>query len=134
MKLTRTTVAVYASLVFGSGVVVGVFGQRLYTVNTVVAKAPTRSDEWRKRYTAEMQTRLHLKADQLSNLNRILDDTRTRFHEVRERSRPELENVRLQQIEKIRGMLDESQRAEYDKMRAERERNMQREPKRDPGL
>ena len=126
MKLTRLNVALYAGLIFGSGILVGVFGQRLYTVNTVVAKAPPRPDEWRKHYMEEMQGRLKLRADQVTALNTILDETRTRFHEVRERSRPEMETIRQQQTEKIRAMLDDAQRPEYDKMRNERDRSMQK--------
>jgi hypothetical protein len=81
----------------------------------------------------EMQSRLKLRANQVSTLNTILDETRTRFHEVRERSRPEMEAIRQQQTEKIRSMLDDAQRPEYDKMREERERNMQKNTQHGPG-
>jgi DNA anti-recombination protein RmuC len=106
-------------LVFLSGVVVGVFGDRLYTVKTVVsARNP---DEWRKRLVVEMQSRLKLRPDQLSRLNTILDETRSRVHEVHEKSHPEMEAIRHRQTEQIRLILDDGQRAEYEKMRAERE-------------
>ncbi len=133
MNLTRLNVGLYAALIFGSGVLVGVFGQRLYTVNTVVAKNPPRPEEWRKHYMEEMQSRLKLRANQMATLNTILDETRTRFHEVRERSRPEMETIRQQQTEKIRAMLDDAQRPEYDKMREERERNIQKNTPHGPG-
>ena len=37
MKLTKTTIALYIGLVFASGIVLGVFGDRLYTASTVNA-------------------------------------------------------------------------------------------------
>lgn len=137
MKFTRLSIVLYAGLIFASGVLVGVFGQRLYTVNTVSAKASAKPDEWRKRYMHEMQSRLGLRGDQVSKLNSILDETRQRFHDVRERTKPELDAIRLEQIEKIRTMLDDRQRTEYDKMRDERERNMKKDSQRPspgPGL
>lgn len=135
MRFTRLSIILYVGLIFASGVLVGVFGQRLYTVNTTVkAKGQQpKPDEWRKRYMGEMQSRLKLRSEQMSKLNSILDETRARFHEVRERSKPELDAIRAQQIEKIRAMLDDSQKPEYDKMREERERNMQRNASRPPG-
>ncbi len=138
MGLTRLSIAGYAALIFVSGVAVGVFGQRLYSANVVTAtKAAPRSDDWRKRYMDEMQTRLKLRPQQVTKLNMILDETRTLFHEVHERSKPELDTIRMQQIDKIKQMLDEGQRPEYDKMRAEREQNMQKSTPRSsvpPGL
>jgi DNA anti-recombination protein RmuC len=119
MRVPRLNIALYVALVFLSGIVVGVFGDRLYTVKTVNAR-PT-PDEWRKRLVLEMQSRLKLRPDQVSRLNTVLDETRTRVHEVHEKSRPEMEAIRQRQTEQIRAMLDEGQRAEYEKMRTERE-------------
>ena len=117
MKLSRLAVSLYVLLIFCSGIALGALGHRLYMVTTVSAKP----EEWRKTYLNEMQTRLHLRSEQLSGLNGILDETRTRFHEVRERTRPEFDAIKAQQIEKVRSLLDEGQRAEYEKMRQERE-------------
>ena len=130
MRVPRLNIALYVGLVFLSGVVVGVFGDRLYTVKTVVsARNP---DEWRKRLVVEMQSRLKLRPDQLSRLNTILDETRSRVHEVHEKSRPEMEAIRQRQTEQIRTILDEGQRAEYEKMRAERDQKAT--PRGGPGL
>jgi hypothetical protein len=126
MSLSRLSIILYAALIFCSGALVGVFGHRLYTVNAVDAKTSRSPDEWRKRYVTEMQTRLKLRADQVKQLNVILDETRERFHAARERMRPEMDAIRGQQIAEIQGILDPAQRAEYDKMREERERNMKK--------
>jgi hypothetical protein len=131
MRLSRLNVTLYVALIFASGLLVGVFGHRLYMVKTVIAKGP---EEWRKQYMTEMQKRLSLRQEQVSQLNTVLDETRTRFHEVREKSRPEMESIKSQQQAKIRAILDEGQRAEYEKMRQERDRNAQKKGHDGPGL
>ena len=134
MKLSRIAVSLYALLIFASGLAVGAFGFRLYTVKSVNASTSHNPAEWRKRYTAEMQSRLHLAPDQSRKLNEILDETRVRFTEARERLRPEMERIRGEQGEKIRAMLSESQRPEYEKMRREREEREKQHSKAGPGL
>lgn len=127
MKLSRAAVAVYVGLIFLSGLVLGALGQRLYMVRSVDAGSLRRNpDEWRKRYTQEMRTRLSLNADQMSQLNGILDRTRQEFKEARERQKPEMDGIRDRQVNNIRAILTEPQRAEYEKMREERERNMKK--------
>jgi hypothetical protein len=134
MKLSRLAVSLYALLIFASGIAIGAFGFRLYTVKSVNANTAHDPAEWRKRYTAEMQSRLHLDQDQSRKLNVILDETRVRFSEARERLRPEMERIRSEQVEKIRSMLSENQRPEYDKMRREREEREKEHAKSGPGL
>jgi hypothetical protein len=121
MKLSKLSVLFYVILIFLSGAAVGALGFRLYTVNSVSATTTRRPEEWRKRYLDEMTARLHLNAGQLKNLNAILDETRTRFQEARERQRPEMDAIKQQQVGKIRMILDDQQKAEYEKMRQERE-------------
>jgi Spy/CpxP family protein refolding chaperone len=121
MKLSRSAIALYVGLVFASGAVLGAFGHRLYTVSTVSAKTTKNPEEFRKRYLAEMERRLVLTPEQLSKVNAILDETRSRFHEVNERTKPELQAIRLEQQDKIRALLNPTQQAEYEKMRKERE-------------
>lgn len=119
---------VYLLLVFLSGALVGIFSYRLYTATTVYSergRPPRSPEEYRKRYVEETTTRLNLTADQVSNLQHILDETRQRYHDVHERYRPELKAIETDQYKKILAMLTESQRTEYEKMRAERERRRQ---------
>lgn len=129
MRLSRLNIALYIGLIFLSGAVVGVFADRLYSVTGVRAKDPRDPKEWRSRYMTEMKSRLGLRPDQVTSLNNILDETRSRFHEVHDRMQPELDAIREQQVNKIRAMLDEGQRTEYEKMRAER---LQHQPKNGP--
>jgi len=136
--IKRWSIAGYVGLIFMSGVLVGAFGHRLYEVKTVIASNPLRNpnpEEYRKRYISEMQSRLKLRPDQVAQLNTFLDQTRARLHEVHERYRPEMEAIRHEQNGKIKAMLDEPQRVEYDKILAERERNQKgRGPGGGPGF
>jgi hypothetical protein len=118
--------AVYLLLVFLSGALVGIFSYRLYTANTVYSsRIPRNPEEYRRKYVEETTTRLKLSGDQVANLQQILDETRQRYHDVHERYRPELKAIETDQYKKILSMLTETQRAEYENMRAERERRRQ---------
>jgi hypothetical protein len=138
MKRTTQSTALYVALVFLSGVVVGGFAHRLYTLSTVMA-GPTspKPDEFRRKYLDEMRSRLGLSAEQLSKINSILDSTKTRYDEVRAKwdkeakvkAKPELKAIHEDQIQKIKGLLSETQQAEYDNFRAEREKRRQQNAK-----
>jgi hypothetical protein len=121
MRLSRLSISLYIALIFLSGVALGVFGHRLYAVTTVSSSAVRKPEEFRKRYVSEMQSRLKLTTEQVNSLGAILDETRTRVHEARERFKPELDTIKAQQVAKVKAILDATQQAEYDKMRAERE-------------
>ena len=127
MKRTTLSTGLYVLLVFLSGAVVGAFAHRLYVVNTVVSAKP---DEVRRHILDEMRTRLSLSNEQVNQLNGIMDSTRARYHEVKERwdkqsqqaAKPELKAISEDQAEKIKAILSEPQRAEYAKYRAERQK------------
>ena len=83
MKRTSLTLIFYLSLVFVSGLVVGALGHRLYTTESTAKAEESRGrhlspSEWRARYTAMMQDRLALTADQMNQLNVILDRSKAR--------------------------------------------------------
>jgi hypothetical protein len=121
MRLSKLAITFYVILVFGSGVAVGTFGFRLYSVSAANTNTTHNPAEWRKRYVSEMEGRLRLDKDQLRKLNGILDETRVRFSEVRDRMKPEFDRIKGEQVDKIRTILTDSQRQEYEKMRLERE-------------
>lgn len=126
MKRSNVTIALYLLAVFVSGTVVGAFGHRLYTVGSVNAGAVQQRrpspEEFRARYVKDLQSRLHLEPEQTARLNAILDETHKKFHAMRERHRPEAEKIQQDQREQIRGMLNASQRSEYEKFVQEQER------------
>lgn len=123
MTKSNLTIPLYLLLVFTSGVAVGGFGYRLYSGTPVSAKATTKPspEEWRRQYVGEMQNRLKLTAAQADNINSILDETRSLFHASREKHNRELDGLRQDQANKIRAVLTDEQRPEYEKLRMERE-------------
>ena len=128
MSRSSLSIAIYMVAMFISGAVVGGFGYRLYSASSVSATGGRRSpEEFRRAYVSEMSTRLRLSDTQLKQLNTILDDTRTKMHEFREKHRPEMEQIHATQVTQIRALLDDTQRAEYERIRAERERRMKNE-------
>ena len=123
MKLSKATIAMYVALVFASGTVLGVFGERLHNATVVNGDKPRKSPEdFRKEMVAEWQKRLTLNDEQVTKLNIILDDTRSQFHEAKKKMDPEMQAIRHGQQDKIRAMLKPEQRAEYEKMLQEREK------------
>ena len=123
MKLTRWTVALYMALVFACGGVVGAFAYRLYTVSGVSANVGQRNpEEFRKRYMADLKARLQLTDDQAAKLSVIMDETRARFRDVREKFEPEMQKIREDQRQRISELLSPSQQAEWQKIMEERQR------------
>lgn len=127
MKLSRWTIALYVGLVFASGVVVGAFGHRFTDVSAVSANARRNPEEFRKRFTVEMKSRLSLTTDQMAKLGAILDSTRVEFRTTRDSIEPALANIREEQHRRILALLEPAQRAEYEKMRQEREAQARQE-------
>jgi Spy/CpxP family protein refolding chaperone len=121
VKLSRAVIAMYVGLIFACGVVLGAFGQRLYTASTVAAKQRPNPEEFRKKVVAEYQSRLKLTPDQMAKLNAIMDETRARMEETRRSMRPSYQKIHEDQVQKIHDILTPDQQMEYDKMRKERE-------------
>lgn len=135
MRFSRGAVALYVGLVFACGMVLGAFGDRLYNASVVVAKPPaTRNpEEFRKKIIAEYQSRLKLNDQQVARLNSIMDDTRARVEETRQKMKPAYQKIHDEQSEKIRAILTADQQSEYDKMRKEREGRGRSNQGRGPG-
>ena len=126
MRRSTLTTSIYLVLLFLGGVAVGVFGHRLYTLNSVNASVnPRNPDEFRRRYVAEMRTRLKLTDDQVARLDPILDETRQRHRELMDKHRPEFKAIQDEQVRRIREILTDSQQAEYTSMLADREKQRQ---------
>src|SRR5262249_38644625 len=122
MKLSKLSITLYLLLVFGSGAVLGVFGERLYNAAPTARASKLSPEEFRKKMVSEYQNRLSLSEEQVLHLNIILDETRSRFQEQHQKMDPELQKIRHEQQDKIRSMLKPEQKAEYEKMLAEREK------------
>jgi len=117
-------IALYVGLVFVSGRVLGVDGDRLYTVTTVTKakNAKLTPEEFRRGYIGFMQKRLTLTDPQVTKLGLIFDETRARMNEIHERAIPEQQEIQKAQTEKIREMLTPAQQSEFEVVRKEREK------------
>ena len=128
MQRSSLSTFLYLARVFLSGVVLGGFGMRLYTLKPVTASVSPRSpDEFRRRYVAELRSRLNLTDAQVDQLQPILDDTRRRNREFHEKYRPELKAIQDEQVRRIRAILTDAQQSLYTKMLDERERERERQ-------
>jgi len=125
---SNAAIAFYLFLVFGSGILVGAFGYRLYTVSGVSATSTVDDSPQarRTRFVADLKQRLGLRPEQVGQLNRILDEGRARSHEIHRKIDPELTALRHEQDGKISAMLDARQRAEFDRWRAEQDKAARR--------
>ena len=123
MKRSGLMAAFYVVLVFLSGAVVGIFGYRLYTARIVNASANLpRPADFRKKYVEELTARVRLTPEQVTQVGAILDETRNRWNEEHNRSKQQLAQIHDDQVQKIHEILTPSQVPEYDKFRAEREK------------
>ena len=125
MKRSGLAATLYVVLVFLSGAVVGIFGYRLYTARTVIANVVAQKPaaaEYRKKYVADITSRVGLSAEQVNQLGAILDETRNRYKEEHDRSKQQLAQIHDDQVQKIHEILSPAQASEYDKFRAEREK------------
>jgi len=124
MRRSNIPTLVYLLVVFVSGAVVGGFANRLYMTKTVSAtvNAPPSHAELRRQYIQDMRSRLHLTDLQVTELQQIMDATGQRMHEMHK-------TIEDEHIRKVVAMLDDSQKAEYAKMRAEREKHRQQQAK-----
>jgi len=124
MRRSNVATLVYLLVVFASGAVVGAFANRLYMAKTVSAtvNAPPSRAELRKQYIRDMRSRLHLTDAQVTELQQIMDATGQRMREMHK-------TIEDEHIRKVVAMLDDSQTAEYSKMRAEREKHRQEQAK-----
>ena len=136
MKFSRGAIALYMGLVFASGAVLGVYGQRLYSVSTVTAPTAKRRpspEEFRKRLLTTMETRLQLSPEQVTQWGLIMDETRARFEEANAKTRPEMQAIRKEENEKLRAILSPKQWAEYESYVKERQEKGKRVGGRPPG-
>ena len=136
MNFSRKSIALYVGLVFVSGAVLGVFGDRLYTVTTVTKakNAKLSPEEYRRMYMGFMQKRLGLTDPQVTKLGLIFDETRARMNEIHDRTIPEQQEIQKAQTEKVRALLTPAQQSEYEVLLKERRERLKKAgPRGGPG-
>jgi hypothetical protein len=123
----RYSAALYAILIFASGILVGVVSHRLYVTTTVSAMkqpavAPQTMDEFRKSYLDGMRNKVGVSDRQLSSVNHILDDTKRKFDDLKRKEKPLHDAIQQEQVDEISELLTPQQKVAYDNWRAERAR------------
>ena len=127
MRRNQWAAGSLAILLFFVGVAVGALGHR-YATGSVSAKS---SEDYRQQYIAEMQSKLKLSPQQLTQLETILDETKAKYKAVRDSYRPAMLKVKQDQTTRVKAILTPQQVPAYEQLVAERERRAREQEERD---
>lgn len=114
MRRTRWAAVLFAIVLFCCGVALGVLANRYYDTEVVSAKAPAQS--FRQRYVAHLRKCLNLTDAQVTQLKTIMDQTKDRYHALREKYHPEVLQIRQEEVDNVKSILTASQVPIYEKM------------------
>ena len=109
MKRWNPPIALYLLLVFLSGAVVGALGYRTYKPPSASSNARVSPEEFRRQYLLEIKTRVNLSDEQLQKVETILEETRTRFHDARDKHNAIVKQIGEEQRAKMRAILSSEQ-------------------------
>ena len=109
MKRWNPPIALYLLLVFLSGAVVGALGYRTYKPPSASSNARVSPEEFRRQYLLEIKTRVNLSDEQLQKVETILEETRTRFHDARDKHNAIVKQIGEEQMAKMRAILSSEQ-------------------------
>ena len=127
MKRNQWAAGFVALLLFLCGAAVGALAHRYYAITVVNAK--TTAEDFRQAYIREMRTKVHLTDDQVSKLNSILDDTKSKYKAVRDSYRPEMLKIKNEQISQVTSILTRQQVPLYEQLVAEHEQRAEQDNK-----
>ena len=127
MANTRLSAFFSLLLVFASGVIVGVFGYRVYrtSVDPPPRQAQTRPDpeEFRRHLIDETRQAVQLDDAQVVKLGQIYDRTRDKFNENRQKADVENRAIWNEQTTEIEAMLRPEQLPLFKSLREKRDRD-----------
>jgi uncharacterized membrane protein len=126
MKRWKLPLALYLFVVFLSGAVVGALGYRTYNPPTAAA-TPRNPEEFRKLYLKEIQERVVLTDEQVQKVNSLLDETRTRFHDARDKHNEIVKDIGEDYRNKVRAMLTPEQLPKYEQFWRERDQRQKQQ-------
>jgi hypothetical protein len=119
-RQSNVAVAGYLLLVFLAGAVIGGFADHMYVERRAhVHQTP---EQFRQKLVADLEKRLSLQPAQVDQINKIFDATGERFKAIHAKIEPDIEALRTDHDNRVRAILNDQQRVEYDKWRAERDR------------
>jgi uncharacterized protein YeaO (DUF488 family) len=129
MKPAGWRIAFYFTLVFVAGLVVGALADRYSLRPPPGPELPPHksAESFRKAMVEDLTKRLNLDAQQVTQLQQILDDSRKEFQEFRERHKDEMKAMHERQHARITALLRPDQRLLYDKIEAQRRAHMERD-------
>jgi hypothetical protein len=119
-RQSNLAVAGYLLLVFLAGAVIGGFADHMYVERR--SHVHLTPEQFRQKLVADLEKRLSLQPAQVDQLNRIFDATGERFKAIHQKIEPDIEALRTDHDNRVRAILNEQQRTEYDKWRAERDK------------
>jgi regulator of protease activity HflC (stomatin/prohibitin superfamily) len=119
MKRNQWAAALLPILLFLSGAVVGALAHRYYAETVVSART---AEDFRQHYVSEMKSKLNLTPEQVSQLEKILDETKARYKAVRDEYHPAMLKIKNEQISRVKAILTPEQVPVYEQLVAERER------------
>ena len=123
MPKSRFSATLYLLLVFLSGALFGGLSYRLYAVGSVSSSNPRPTpEEFRRQYMDSIRTKVNLDAQQVDQVNQILDETRAQFDQMNAHMKENGQAIRNQQIQKINAILRDDQKPAYVAFQAEREK------------
>ena len=123
MVRSRFSAALYLVLVFASGTLVGVVGNRLYMTSVVAANttpAPRTMAQYRVQFLGEMKQKVGATDTQIAQITSLLDESKRRFDELHQQEKPLRDKIDQDRVEGIRAIFNEKQRAAFDQWRADR--------------
>ena len=121
--------ALYLSLVFAAGSILGAAAHRFYAVQSADARVTTTrktSAEYRNELMVCLRTELKLTPQQSEKVSRIYDDVGKQYKEVCKTIDPEVKALRVDRTERIMGLLNDAQKVKYQEILDERERKRKR--------
>ena len=128
MKRNQWTAVFLAVLLFCCGAAAGALAHRYYSATAVSAKTTEGS---RQHYLSEMRSKLNLTPAQVSQLEKIADDTKAQYKSVRDSYRPEMLKIKQDHIARVKAILTAEQVPLYERLVAERERHAREQEERD---
>jgi hypothetical protein len=105
MRRWNPPIALYLFLVFISGAAVGALGYRTYKPPSASSNTRVSPEEFRRLYLQEIKTRVALSDEQLQKVESILEETRTRFHDARDKHNQIVKQIGEEQRAKMRAIL-----------------------------
>jgi hypothetical protein len=126
--MLKTRLSAFLSLlaVFVSGAVAGAFVYRFYNPPPQHRASP---EEVRRNVINDMKKSIHLDDQQVSALEKIMDDIHSQGQDLHNHMDIELKKIRDHQIEEIKRILHEDQLPLYDKWRQQRQQEREKRMK-----